>query len=86
MEFRLEHSRDSPSLSVDITLRFASDKDEVAFRNNLSDLNGIRRVIAEAQERILDPSLLGLGSTWIASSPLRERRTPGSSVSWPLYL
>jgi transketolase len=86
MEFRLEHSRDSPSLSVDITLRFASDKDEVAFRSNLSDLNEIRRAIAEAQERILNPSLLGLGSIWIASSPLRERQTPGSSVSWPLYL
>ncbi|KAJ7905222.1 P-loop containing nucleoside triphosphate hydrolase protein [Mycena leptocephala] len=40
MEFRLEHSGDSPSF----------DKDEVAFRSNLSDLNEIRRAIAEAQE------------------------------------
>ncbi|KAJ7767691.1 P-loop containing nucleoside triphosphate hydrolase protein [Mycena metata] len=59
MEFRLEHSTDSPSLSVDITLRFASDEHNVPFRSNLSDLNEIRQAIADAQERILDPSLLG---------------------------
>ncbi|KAJ6631972.1 P-loop containing nucleoside triphosphate hydrolase protein [Mycena sp. CBHHK59/15] len=59
MEFRLEHSTDSPSLSVDITLRFTSDKDEIPFRANLSDLDEIRLAIADAQECILKPSLLG---------------------------
>ncbi|KAJ7244653.1 P-loop containing nucleoside triphosphate hydrolase protein [Mycena haematopus] len=59
MEFRLEHGPDDPSLSVDITLRFASDEHNVPFRSNLSDLNVIRQAIADAQERILNPSLLG---------------------------
>jgi hypothetical protein len=51
MEFRLQHSTDSSILSVDITLRFASGV--VPFQSDLSDLNEIRRVIAEAQESIL---------------------------------
>jgi hypothetical protein len=75
MEFRLEQSRDSPSLSVDITLRFASDKDEVAFRNDLSDLNEIRRAIAEAQERILNPSLPGLSGRGTTAAPGDSART-----------
>ncbi|KAJ7465067.1 P-loop containing nucleoside triphosphate hydrolase protein [Mycena latifolia] len=72
MEFRLEHSTDSPSLSVDITLRFASDEEDVPFRSNLSDLNEIRRAIADAQERILNPSLLGRE---IAATPRDSART-----------
>ncbi|KAJ7478755.1 P-loop containing nucleoside triphosphate hydrolase protein [Mycena galericulata] len=59
MEFRLEHSRDSPCLSVDITLRFASDEQNVPFRSNLSDLDEIRQAIADAQEHILNPTLIG---------------------------
>ncbi|KAJ7066228.1 P-loop containing nucleoside triphosphate hydrolase protein [Mycena amicta] len=59
MEFRLEHSTDSPVLSVDITLRFATEEHNIPFRSNLSDLNEIRQAIADAQERILNPSLLG---------------------------
>jgi hypothetical protein len=61
MEFRLEHSTVSASLSVDIALRFGSEN--VAFRNNLSDLNEIRNAIADAQKLILDPSSLGRGTT-----------------------
>ncbi|KAJ7689662.1 hypothetical protein B0H17DRAFT_1202115 [Mycena rosella] len=53
MEFRLEHSTDSPP-SVDTALRFASD-DKVSFRRrNLSDLNEICSAIADAQEHILN--------------------------------
>ncbi|KAJ7097456.1 P-loop containing nucleoside triphosphate hydrolase protein [Mycena epipterygia] len=54
MEFRLEHSPNSTALSVDITLRFASGKDDEPFRSNLSDLNMIHDAIAAAQERVLN--------------------------------
>ncbi|KAF8210817.1 P-loop containing nucleoside triphosphate hydrolase protein [Mycena galopus ATCC 62051] len=54
MEFRLEQSAASASLSVDIALRVGTEN--VPFRNNLSDLNEIRSAIADAQKRILNPN------------------------------
>ncbi|KAJ6507010.1 P-loop containing nucleoside triphosphate hydrolase protein [Mycena sanguinolenta] len=52
MEFRLEHSPDSTSLSVQIALRFAGNN-EVPFRSNLSELDEIQDAIREAQEQIV---------------------------------
>ncbi|KAJ7616329.1 P-loop containing nucleoside triphosphate hydrolase protein, partial [Mycena polygramma] len=54
MEFRLEHTADSPSLSVDITLRLHGGVAE--FKSNLSDLDEIRDAIAAAQDSIIRDS------------------------------
>lgn len=65
MEFRLENSPAASSLSVDITLRFSGHQGEIPFQSALTDLNEIRVAIDEAQQRILQPSLLkidGLGT------------------------
>ncbi|KAJ7498302.1 P-loop containing nucleoside triphosphate hydrolase protein [Mycena galericulata] len=61
MEFRLEHSTVSQTLSVDITLRFGQSED-IPFRTKLSGLDDIRSAIGEAQESILNPSLVGRGT------------------------